>query len=227
MRHVVLPVGYRCSTGARRRPAASNMQRWAKLLGLGPHRRVWTCPERPAASCPTPAWRRASFTGWERTWYEGDSVNLAVGQGGSRSRPLQLAVAYAALANGGTVVRPHVARAVVNPSGACSAAPVQAPRAPEASPTVGDHGTASTRRLRLRTARRRPSSAKFQPAVCGKDRNSRGAARGRPLVVRVVGAVQRPALRRGRRDPSRRLRRRVRRRRRRGRSTRRTSRSKR
>ena len=31
--------------------------------------------------------------------------------------PLQLAVAYAALANGGTVVRPHVARALVNASG--------------------------------------------------------------------------------------------------------------
>ena len=43
-----------------------------------------------------------------RPWSIGDNVNLAVGQGDVQATPLQIAVAYAAIANGGTVVRPHV-----------------------------------------------------------------------------------------------------------------------
>ena len=46
-------------------------------------------------------------------WTEGQTINLAIGQGALQVSPLQLAVAYSALANGGTVVRPHVADAVV------------------------------------------------------------------------------------------------------------------
>jgi penicillin-binding protein 2 len=49
--------------------------------------------------------------------YAGDAVNLSIGQGGLQITPLQLAVAYSALANGGTLVRPHVARAVLTSRG--------------------------------------------------------------------------------------------------------------
>jgi len=67
---------------------------------------------------PTPAWLRQTFKQrWARIWYEGYSVNLAVGQGQLAITPLQLAVAYSTLANGGTVVRPHVGKAVLNASG--------------------------------------------------------------------------------------------------------------
>ena len=47
----------------------------------------------------------------------GDNVNLAVGQGDLQTNPLQMAVAYAAIANGGDVVRPHVGMEVQDPSG--------------------------------------------------------------------------------------------------------------
>jgi penicillin-binding protein 2 len=43
-----------------------------------------------------------------RPWSVGDNVNLAVGQGDVGVTPLQLAVAYSAIANGGNVVRPHI-----------------------------------------------------------------------------------------------------------------------
>ncbi|MEA2182659.1 MAG: penicillin-binding protein 2 [Solirubrobacteraceae bacterium] len=43
-----------------------------------------------------------------RPYNLGDTVNLAVGQGDLQATPLQLAVAYGAIANGGKVVRPHL-----------------------------------------------------------------------------------------------------------------------
>ncbi len=47
----------------------------------------------------------------------GDSVNYAIGQGDTIVTPLQLARAYAALSNGGTLYEPRVARAIVSPEG--------------------------------------------------------------------------------------------------------------
>jgi penicillin-binding protein 2 len=47
----------------------------------------------------------------------GDAADLAIGQGETTVSPLQLAVAYAALVNGGTVWEPTIGRAVLGPDG--------------------------------------------------------------------------------------------------------------
>ncbi|SDR77818.1 penicillin-binding protein 2 [Nocardioides scoriae] len=47
----------------------------------------------------------------------GDAVNFAIGQGDTVVTPLQLARAYAALSNGGTLYEPRVAKAIVSPEG--------------------------------------------------------------------------------------------------------------
>jgi penicillin-binding protein 2 len=93
------------------------MQRWARALGLG-HPTGLDVPGESGGVVPTPAWLRRTFSQpWARIWYEGTSVNLSIGQGYLAVTPLQLAVAYSALANGGTVVRPHVADALLGAHG--------------------------------------------------------------------------------------------------------------
>jgi penicillin-binding protein 2 len=51
--------------------------------------------------------------GWR--YRAGDAVNFAIGQGDTAITPLQLAVAYEALANGGRLYAPRVVKAIVDP----------------------------------------------------------------------------------------------------------------
>ena len=91
------------------------IQLWARRLGLGAPTGI-DIPGEQGGVVPTPAWLKRQFgTSDQGYWYEGTSVNLSIGQGYLEVTPLQLAVAYAALANGGTVVRPHVAEAILGP----------------------------------------------------------------------------------------------------------------
>ena len=47
----------------------------------------------------------------------GDAANFAIGQGDTTTTPLQMARVYAAVANGGTLVTPHLGKAVMTPDG--------------------------------------------------------------------------------------------------------------
>lgn len=50
-------------------------------------------------------------------WSVGDWINLAIGQGDLLVSPVQMARAYSALYNGGTLVTPHVGKEITNQSG--------------------------------------------------------------------------------------------------------------
>ncbi len=50
-------------------------------------------------------------------WVGGDLMDFAIGQGAFTATPLQVAVSYAALVNGGKVMEPRVARGALAPSG--------------------------------------------------------------------------------------------------------------
>jgi penicillin-binding protein 2 len=60
-------------------------------------------------------------------WYRGDNTNLAVGQGDVLVTPLQLANAYAAFANGGTLYQPRLADEVTQSSAGLPAGQLGAP----------------------------------------------------------------------------------------------------
>jgi penicillin-binding protein 2 len=115
------------------------IQNWAKKLGFG-RKTGLDVPGESAGLVPSEAWRSAAYArykacadkahlsygttaalfkcgGIERDWVGGDNVNLAVGQGDLQATPLQVAVAYSALANGGTIVKPHVGAAIEDSQG--------------------------------------------------------------------------------------------------------------
>lgn len=97
------------------------IQDWAFKYGLGRKPDV-DIPDATTGLIPTPAWRNRVFRHHsnpyiDRPWTQGDNVNLAVGQGDVQVTPLQLARAYAALANGGTLVAPHVGGRIVDVHG--------------------------------------------------------------------------------------------------------------
>jgi penicillin-binding protein 2 len=68
---------------------------------------------------PSKQWRNQLFAEekTERPWSAGDNVQLATGQGDLQTNPLQLAIAYAAVGNGGTIVTPHVGMEVRDAAG--------------------------------------------------------------------------------------------------------------
>jgi len=51
----------------------------------------------------------------EAVWEPGDDITMAIGQGNLLVSPLQQAVAYSALENGGKVVTPHVGQDILKP----------------------------------------------------------------------------------------------------------------
>jgi penicillin-binding protein 2 len=71
-------------------------------------------PEQTPGRIPTPAWYKQQ-TG--QPWSVGDTYNISIGQGDLLASPLQMAVAEAAVANGGTVYQPHFLKSVQNVAG--------------------------------------------------------------------------------------------------------------
>lgn len=71
-------------------------------------------PEETGGLLPSPEWKEKV---WEDRWYDGDTVNMSIGQGFLLVTPLQMAVATAAVANGGTIVRPTLLRKAESPGG--------------------------------------------------------------------------------------------------------------
>ena len=50
-------------------------------------------------------------------WLPGETLSVVIGQGYVTATPLQMAVAAATIANGGTVYRPHMVRQVIDAEG--------------------------------------------------------------------------------------------------------------
>ena len=67
---------------------------------------------------PDPAWRLQTYSQpIDQIWQPGYDIQMAIGQGDLTVSPMQLAVAYSAIANGGKLVTPHVGKALLDSQG--------------------------------------------------------------------------------------------------------------
>jgi penicillin-binding protein 2 len=97
------------------------LQSFARSIGLGARLGI-DLPGEVPGRIPDAAWKKAFNANYPeyQQWVPGDTVNMSIGQGDVLLTPLQLATAYAALGNGGTVVRPHILQAVLGTDGSPS-----------------------------------------------------------------------------------------------------------
>ena len=72
-------------------------------------------PSVAVGRVPDAEWKKEYYSEYDedtRSWMGGDQTNLSIGQGDVLVTPLQMACAYAGIANEGTIWRPHVLKGV-------------------------------------------------------------------------------------------------------------------
>jgi len=70
--------------------------------------------DEKAGLVPTSAWKQRRFG---EPWQKGETISASIGQGFNLVTPIQLAVAYAAIANGGVLLQPRVVLQRTEPDG--------------------------------------------------------------------------------------------------------------
>ncbi|MBM3249236.1 MAG: penicillin-binding protein 2 [Candidatus Omnitrophica bacterium] len=81
---------------------------YALQFGLG-HTCGFELPNEAAGSVPSPFWRKVNRF---KSWYDGDTANLSIGQGDLLVTPLQITRAMAVFANGGFLVTPYIIKEI-------------------------------------------------------------------------------------------------------------------
>ncbi len=93
------------------RTGGEAMSQMARAMGLGERTGI-DLPSESAGLIPSAAWKQRTLG---EPWYPGDNINMAIGQGWVNVTPLQIARMAGAVGNGGTLVRPHLVREIIDP----------------------------------------------------------------------------------------------------------------
>jgi penicillin-binding protein 2 len=130
-------LGYLLRFNPATNPNGGALEQWAHKYGVGratgvdlpdesvgtdPSPKLFTDLDRDQVECQKHQGAYKHHTGPCQiadgaTWGPGDDLNTALGQGEVQLTPLQLAVIYSAVENGGTIVTPHLAEDEQTPSG--------------------------------------------------------------------------------------------------------------
>ncbi len=97
------------------------LQEWSAKMGIGrPTGIDLPLGEGAEGLVPSKQWteeEEANGNEFIEPWGPGQNIQLAVGQGYLQTDPLEMAIAYAALGNGGTIVTPHLGKEVQDAAG--------------------------------------------------------------------------------------------------------------
>ena len=87
----------------------AKMKSYLEKFGFGAPSGI-DLPQEGKGIIPDPQWKEKT---WNEKWYLGDTYNISIGQGSLLVTPLQVAVGYSALANGGKLIKPILVKKAV------------------------------------------------------------------------------------------------------------------
>lgn len=88
------------------------INKYANMFGFGTTTGI-DLPSETHGNIPSPEWKKKVFN---EDWLLGNTYHTAIGQYGFQLTPLELVRGIAAIANGGTLVTPHVLAGIATPS---------------------------------------------------------------------------------------------------------------
>jgi penicillin-binding protein 2 len=98
-----------------------DLQEWSAKMGIGrPTGIDLPLGEGAEGLVPSKKWVEEEIENGNEfiePWGPGQNIQLAVGQGYLQTDPLEMAIAYSALGNGGTIVTPHLGKEVLDAAG--------------------------------------------------------------------------------------------------------------
>jgi penicillin-binding protein 2 len=89
---------------------SSRIKKYLELFGWGNKTGI-DIPGEVNGLIPDPAWKKVNKG---ESWWDGDTYHLSIGQGDLKVTPLQVAVAFAAIANGGTLYQPKIVQKIID-----------------------------------------------------------------------------------------------------------------
>jgi len=88
----------------------ARIKKYLELFGWGTKTGI-DLPGEFAGFIPTPEWKKENI---KESWWDGDTYNLSIGQSYLKVTPIQVAIAYSAIANGGTLYKPQIVNRIVD-----------------------------------------------------------------------------------------------------------------
>ena len=88
----------------------TRIKKYLELFGWGNKTGI-DLPGEFGGFIPTPDWKQQKK---KEAWWDGDTYNLSIGQSDLMVTPLQVASAYCAIANGGTLYKPQIVNKVID-----------------------------------------------------------------------------------------------------------------
>lgn len=88
----------------------SRIKKYLELFGWGSKTSI-DLPGENSGFIPWPDWKKQTK---KENWWDGDTYNLSIGQGDIKITPIEVATAFQAIANGGTIYQPQLVQKIID-----------------------------------------------------------------------------------------------------------------